>query len=148
MLKDILEYFYDPEINYEERFLMDKLFKQAKAFISCMKIRIIQDNYNSVKLNLDTKQYISYSVSIINPRNEMDMKYIAYRDNIIINTNDDFIKKTFIMDILLDYLYKTEDNSNTRDKFSKIFNENEIKLMISYFKYFPCFKKAVIKLSG
>ena len=127
---------------------MDKLFKQAKSFIACMKIRIIQENYNSVKLNLDTKQYIPYSVSITNPRNEMDMKYIAYRDNIIINTNDDFVKKTFIMDILLDYLYKTEDNSNTRDKFSKIFNENEIKLMISYFKYFPCFKKAVVKLSG
>lgn len=127
---------------------MDKLFKQAKAFIACMKIRIIQDNYNSVRLNLDTKQYILYSVSIPNTGNEMDMKYIAYRDNIIINTNDDFIKKTFIMDILLDYLYKTEDNSNTRDKFSKIFKEDEIKLMILYFKYFPCFKKAVVKLSG
>lgn len=123
---------------------MEKLIELAKIFIDSLMIIFTKDITKNKEINYDSEYYTMYNVTIINPRNNKCIECKSLIDNIFISKTGKiglFIQYNFLMEILLDYLYKIDDNSYIRDKFSEVFGKQEIKLLIEYFKQFPNFKK-------
>lgn len=122
---------------------MDKLLEMAKVFLQS--IRMIFIKASDMENYYNTKEYTNYEVTITNPNNNKSFSYRALIDNIFISKNKVslYIQYNFLMEIILDYLYKIDEDPTTRNEFSRVFNEKEIGLLISYFNHFLSFKKAI-----
>lgn len=122
---------------------MDKLLTIARAFLQSIKIIFIK--ISDIEIDYDIDLYTAFEVTIANPNNDKSFSCRALIDNIFVSKNKVslYAQYSFLMEIILDYLYKIDDNPNIRNEFSKIFNEKEIELLVSYFKYIPNFKKVI-----
>ena len=78
-----------------------------------------------------------------NPRNNENIRCLSIIDNSVIYDGeiDLWTRYNFLMEVLLDYTYKIDSDSSIRDRFSEVFNQEEIKLMNEYVRMFPYFKK-------
>lgn len=125
---------------------MDRLIKQAKALINCIKIRLVQDKDNTIKLN-ENNEYIPFSISLTNPT---ILKYSFYQ---LQTLTFDFATKIItnvctIITLLLLFLYQIDDIIiNYIDRFFKIDNIKNNKILNEIFQY-DIFYKNNFELSG
>lgn len=114
---------------------MGNIIKAAKLFI--YNITIILTQLNDIQEDIN---YVPYSMELI----KSDGKRMTYKvqiNKLFINSdnsirmlnNYDFIEK-----LLLDYLYT--DNIEIKNKIKEVFDDDEIKLMMSNYNQFSIFK--------
>ena len=123
---------------------MDKLLTIAKIFLQSIKILFVK--ISNIDVDYNPKEFTAYEVTISNPNNDKSFSCTTLIDNIFISKKGKvslYTQYNFLMEIILDYLYKIDDDPTIRDKFANTFNEEEIGLLISYFNHFPSFKKAI-----
>lgn len=123
---------------------MDKLLTIAKIFLQSIKILFVK--ISNIDVDYDTKEFTAYEVTISNPNNNKSFSCTILIDNIFISKKGKvslYTQYNFLMEIILDYLYKIDDDPTIRNEFARVFNEKEIELLISYFNHFPSFKKAI-----
>ena len=122
---------------------MDKLLTIAKIFLQSIKILFVK--ISNIDVDYNPKEFTAYEVTISNPNNE-SFSCTTLIDNIFISKKGKvslYTQYNFLMEIILDYLYKIDDDPTIRNEFARVFNEKEIELLISYFNHFPSFKKAI-----
>lgn len=96
-------------------------------------------------ISIDAKEFTAYKVTIANPNNK-SFSCTTLIDNIFVSKKGKvslYTQYNFLMEIILDYLYKIDDDPTIRNEFARVFNEKEIELLVSYFNHFPSFKKAI-----
>lgn len=123
---------------------MDKLLTIAKIFLQSIKIIFVK--ISNIDVDYDAKEFTAYEVTIANPNNDKSFSCTTLIDNIFISKKGKvslYTQYNFLMEIILDYLYKIDDDPTIRNEFARVFNEKEIELLISYFNHFPSFKKAI-----
>lgn len=123
---------------------MDKLLTIAKIFLQSIKILFVK--ISNIDVDYNPKEFTAYEVTISNPNNDKSFSCTTLIDNIFVSKKGKvslYTQYNFLMEIILDYLYKIDDDPTIRDKFANTFNEEEIGLLISYFNHFPSFKKAI-----
>lgn len=114
---------------------MGNIIKAAKLFI--YNITIILTQLNDIQEDIN---YVPYNMELI----KSDGKRMTYKvqiNKLFINSdnsirmlnNYDFIEK-----LLLDYLYT--DNIEIKNKIKEVFDDDEIKLMMSNYNQFSIFK--------
>lgn len=110
---------------------MENILKIAKLFI--FNITVILRQVSGVS---EEEYYVPYEVEIIKADGK-SMKYNVLVDNIFVDNNNRVrnIENTdFIKQVLLQYIYNKNGNSGIREKFPKIFNIEERKLLLEYFR--------------
>lgn len=123
---------------------MDKLLTIAKIFLQSIKILFVK--ISNIDVDYNPKEFTAYEVTIANPSNDKSFSCTTLIDNIFVSKKGKvslYTQYNFLMEIILDYLYKIDDDPTIRNEFARVFNEKEIELLISYFNHFPSFKKAI-----
>ena len=122
---------------------MDKLLTIAKIFLQSIKILFVK--ISNIDVDYNPKEFTAYEVTIANPNNK-SFSCTTLIDNIFVSKKGKvslYTQYNFLMEIILDYLYKIDDDPTIRNEFARVFNGKEIELLISYFNHFPSFKKAI-----
>ena len=123
---------------------MDKLLTIAKIFLQSIKIIFIK--ISNIDVDYNPKEFTAYEVTIANPNNDKSFSCTTLIDNIFVSKKGKvslYTQYNFLMEIILDYLYKIDDDPTIRNEFARVFNKKEIELLVSYFNHFPSFKKAI-----
>lgn len=117
---------------------MDKLIRKAKKFINNIIITLTKLSEIDEEIYYDPEEYTPYSVTVTNPRNNKSITFKLLVLNLFVRRRTGKVRMLrnydFLMELMFDYIYKINDNPDIRNKLSSIFNDEEISLLVNYYK--------------
>lgn len=117
---------------------MDKLIRKAKKFINNIIITLTKLSEIDEEIYYDPEEYTPYSVTVTNPRNNKSITFKLLVLNLFVRRRTGKVRMLrnydFLMEPMFDYIYKINDNPDIRNKLSSIFNDEEISLLVNYYK--------------